>query len=83
MRPGVKKGFFQHTRKTIENSVYENENAIHVWNRFKTNLSKENWYWYHFSLHDEQREFFGDLFDIDLWRSQKTLQSMMGYKSFS
>lgn len=42
MRPGVKKGFFQHTRKTIENSVYENENAIHVWNRFKTNLSKEN-----------------------------------------
>lgn len=28
--------------KTIENSVYDDTNAIHAWNRFKTNLSKEN-----------------------------------------
>lgn len=29
-------------------------------------LGKENWYRNHFILPDEQREFFGDSFDIDL-----------------
>ena len=46
--------------------VYHGWNAIHAWNRFRTSLGKENWYRNHFSLPDEQREFFGDLFDIDL-----------------
>ena len=69
--------------KTIENSVYDDTNAIHAWNRFKTNLGKGNLYRYHFSLHDEQRKFFVDLFNIDFRKSLKTLYSMMGYKNFS
>ena len=49
-----------------EKGLCDNVNAIHAWNRFRASLGKENWYRNRLSLPDEQREFFGNLFDIDL-----------------
>ena len=36
-----------------EKGVYDNANAIHTRNRFRTSLGRENWYRNHFSLPDE------------------------------
>ena len=52
-------------------NVFEPEcddpNAIHAWNRFKTDLlGKDNYYLNHFSLPEEHRGFFEDIFDINL-----------------
>ena len=42
-------------------------NAIHFWNWFKRDiLGKVNYYKNHFSLPEEHREFFEDLFDIEI-----------------
>ena len=48
-----------------EKGICDNAHAIHAQNRFRTRLGRENWYRNHFSLPDEQCEFFGDLFDVD------------------
>ena len=61
------------TQKVAKNSVSkynwkdlcDNANVIYTENRLTACLGKENWYRNHFSLPDEQHEFFGDLFDID------------------
>ena len=55
----------------IEKGVCDDGNASHAWNRFSITLDIENLYRNHSSLPDEQRDFFGVLFDIDLWVSPK------------
>ena len=45
----------------------ENANTIHCWNRFKRDfLGKVNYYKNHFSLPEKHREFFEDLFKIEM-----------------
>ena len=45
----------------------EDGNPIHCWNRFKRDLlEKVNYYKNYFSLPEEHREFFKDLFDIEM-----------------
>ena len=46
----------------IEKGICDDANAIHAWSRFRASMGKGN----HFSLPDEQREFFENLFNIDL-----------------
>ena len=49
-----------------EKAVCDDVNVAHAWNRSRACLDKQNCYRNHFSLPDEQRESFGNLFDIDL-----------------
>ena len=45
----------------------DDPNAVHCWNRFKTDiLTKQNYYRNHFSLPEEVQELFEDMFDIDM-----------------
>ena len=45
----------------------DDPNAVHCWNRFKTDiLTKHNYYRNHFSLPEEVRELFEGMFNIDM-----------------
>ena len=45
----------------------DDPNAVHCWNRFKTDiLTKQNYYRNHFSLAEEVQELFEDMFDVDM-----------------
>ena len=45
----------------------DDPNAVHCWNRFKTDiLTKQNYYRNHFSLPEEVQELFEDMFDVDM-----------------
>ena len=57
---------YPHLRK-IEPEC-DNANAVHAWHRFKEDvLGRENFHKNHFTLEDEEtREFFEDMFDVDL-----------------
>ena len=45
----------------------DDPNAVHCWNRFKTDiLTKQNYYRNHFSLPEDVQELFEDMFDVDM-----------------
>ena len=66
-----------------EKAVCEYANVIHEWNKFKNNLGKENWFRNQLNSPDEQREFFEDFFDIDLWMSLKILDPIQNVDSWA